>query len=45
MIEFHECKTGDFYTNVRRDGDFVWVRVHDHMLPGFHPEWRTFSDP
>ncbi len=45
MIEFHESKTGDFYTNVRRDGDFVWVRVHDHMLPSFTQNGAHFPVP
>ena len=45
MIEFHESKTGDFYTNVRRDGDFVWVRCHDHMLPSFTQNGGHFPVP
>ena len=35
MIEFHESEVGDFYTNVRRVNDIVWIRVHDHMAPSF----------
>ena len=45
MIEFHEASTGDFYTNVRRDGDYVWVRVHDHMLPSFTQNGGHFPVP
>ena len=45
MIEYHESRTGDFYTNVRRDGDFVWVRVHDHMLPSFTQNGAHFPVP
>ncbi|WP_319544546.1 Rieske 2Fe-2S domain-containing protein [Ruegeria conchae] len=45
MIEFHDSQTGDFYTNVRRDGDFIWVRVHDHMLPSFTQNGGHFPIP
>ena len=45
MIEFHECKTGEFYTNVRRENEFVWIRVHDHMLPSFTQNGGHFPVP
>ncbi|WP_171173329.1 aromatic ring-hydroxylating dioxygenase subunit alpha [Ruegeria sp. HKCCD8929] len=45
MIEFHESQTGDFYTNVRRVDDIVWVRVHDHMLPSFTQNGGHFPVP
>ncbi|MCV2866371.1 Rieske 2Fe-2S domain-containing protein [Albidovulum sediminicola] len=45
MIEFHESAAGDFYTNVRRVGDFVWIRVHDHMLPSFTQNGGHFPVP
>ena len=45
MIEFHESKTGDFYTNVQRVDDIVWVRVHDHMLPSFTQNGGHFPVP
>jgi len=45
MIEFHESATGDFYTNVRRVGDIVWVRIHDHMLPSFTQNGGHFPVP
>lgn len=45
MIEFHEGKHGDFYTNVRRVGDIVWVRVHDHMMPSFTQNGAHFPVP
>ncbi|MEL6518841.1 MAG: Rieske 2Fe-2S domain-containing protein [Pseudomonadota bacterium] len=35
MIEFFERPYGDFYTNTRRVGDIVWLRIHDKMLPSF----------
>ena len=45
MIEFHENASGEFYTNVRRVGDFVWIRVHDHMLPSFTQNGGHFPVP
>lgn len=45
MIEFHDSQTGEFYTNVRRDGEFVWVRTHDHMLPSFTQNGAHFPVP
>lgn len=45
MIEFHEGKYGDFYTNVRRVGDIVWLRVHDHMMPSFTQNGAHFPVP
>ena len=45
MIEFHESATGDFYTNVRRVDDIVWVRIHDHMLPSFTQNGGHFPEP
>ena len=34
-IEFFERPLGDFYTNTRRVGDFIWLRIHDKFLPSF----------
>lgn len=45
MIEFHDGKYGDFYTNVRRVGDIVWLRVHDHMMPSFTQNGAHFPVP
>jgi nitrite reductase/ring-hydroxylating ferredoxin subunit len=45
MIEFHEGKYGEFYTNVRRVGDIVWLRVHDHMMPSFTQNGAHFPVP
>ena len=45
MIEFHESRTGDFYTNVRRVDDIVWIRCHDHMLPSFTQNGGHFPVP
>lgn len=35
VVDFHEREFGFFYTNARRSGDNIWVRVHDHLLPNF----------
>ncbi len=35
VMDFHERDGGFFYTNARRSGDNIWVRVHDHLLPNF----------
>ena len=45
MIEFHESATGDFYTNVRRVDDIVWVRIHDHIAPSFTQNGGHFPTP
>jgi phenylpropionate dioxygenase-like ring-hydroxylating dioxygenase large terminal subunit len=35
VVDFHERELGFFYTNARRSGDHIWVRIHDHLLPNF----------
>ncbi|MEO8858266.1 MAG: aromatic ring-hydroxylating dioxygenase subunit alpha [Burkholderiaceae bacterium] len=35
VVDYHERDFGFFYTNARRNGDNIWVRVHDHLLPNF----------
>ena len=44
-IEFHEREYGDFYTNTRRVGDIIWIRVHDKMLPSFTQNGGHFPVP
>ncbi|MEC9345447.1 MAG: Rieske 2Fe-2S domain-containing protein [Pseudomonadota bacterium] len=36
-VDYHERAAGNgmFYTSTRRVGEFLWFRVHDHMLPNF----------
>lgn len=36
-VDYHERAAGNgvFYTSTRRVGDFLWFRIHDHMLPNF----------
>jgi phenylpropionate dioxygenase-like ring-hydroxylating dioxygenase large terminal subunit len=31
--DFHERETGFYYTNARRVGDNIWVRIHEIILP------------
>ena len=31
--EFHERESGFYYTNARRVGDNIWVRIHEIILP------------
>lgn len=35
IVDYHEREYGFFYTNARRSGDNIWVRIHDHLLPNF----------
>ena len=44
LIEYHETPHGFFYTNARRVGDFIWVRVHDFVLPNFSQNGAIFED-
>jgi len=44
-IEFFERPYGEFYTNTRRVGDIIWVRVHDKMLPSFTQNGGHFPVP
>lgn len=44
-IEFYERPYGDFYTNTRRVGDIVWVRIHDKMIPSFTQNGGHFPTP
>lgn len=44
-IEFFERPYGDFYTNTRRVGDIVWLRIHDKLLPSFTQNGAHFPEP
>jgi len=44
IIEYHETPHGYFYTNARRVGDFVWIRMHDHLLPTFSQNGAIFEN-
>ena len=43
IIEYHETPYGFLYTNARRVGNFVWVRMHDHMVPNFSAQGAIFE--
>ena len=45
MIEFFERPYGDFYTNTRRVGDIIWLRIHDKLLPSFTQNGGHFPEP
>ena len=44
-IEFFERPFGEFYTNTRRVGEMIWIRIHDKMLPGFTQNGGHFPVP
>jgi nitrite reductase/ring-hydroxylating ferredoxin subunit len=44
LIEYHQTPYGFFYTNARRVGDYVWVRMHDHLLPNFSQNGAIFEN-
>ncbi len=44
VTQFYESPTGCFYTGARRNGDYIWVRMVDFILPNIHqfpPPWET----
>ncbi|WP_213763557.1 aromatic ring-hydroxylating dioxygenase subunit alpha [Caballeronia sp. dw_19] len=43
LIAYHPSKHGFFYTNARRVGEFIWVRVHDHFPPNFSQNGAIFE--
>lgn len=44
VIEYHDTPHGFFYTNARRVGDFIWIRMHDHLLPNFSQNGAIFEN-
>ena len=44
IIAYHETQYGFFYTNARRVGDYIWVRMHDHMVPNFSQNGAIFEN-
>jgi nitrite reductase/ring-hydroxylating ferredoxin subunit len=44
IVEYHETPHGFFYTNARRVGDFIWIRMHDHLLPNFSQNGAIFEN-
>ena len=43
VMDFHERSFGFFYTNARRSGDNIWIRIHDHLLPNFSQNGGLFE--
>jgi nitrite reductase/ring-hydroxylating ferredoxin subunit len=43
VYTYFERPNGVFYTSVRRVDDFVWVRVHDHLIPNFSQNGGMFT--
>ena len=43
VMDFHEREHGFFYTNARRSGDNIWIRIHDHLLPNFSQNGGLFE--
>ena len=44
IVEYHETPHGFFYTNARRVGDFIWIRMHDHLVPNFSQNGAIFEN-
>jgi nitrite reductase/ring-hydroxylating ferredoxin subunit len=44
IVEYHETPHGLFYTNARRVGEFIWIRMHDHLLPNFSQNGAIFEN-
>ena len=44
IIDYHETEWGYFYANARRVGDYIWIRMHDHMLPNFSQNGAIFEN-
>ncbi len=44
-IEYFSTDIGDFYTNTRRVGDIIWLRIHDKVLPSFTQNGGHFPTP
>jgi phenylpropionate dioxygenase-like ring-hydroxylating dioxygenase large terminal subunit len=43
VMDFHGRDLGFFYTNARRSGPNIWVRVHDHLVPNFSQNGALFE--
>ena len=44
IVDYHETERGFFYTNARRVGDFIWIRMHDFMMPNFSQNGAIFEN-
>jgi nitrite reductase/ring-hydroxylating ferredoxin subunit len=43
VIDYHKRDFGLFYTNARRVGPYIWIRLHDHLLPNFSQNGGTYE--
>jgi nitrite reductase/ring-hydroxylating ferredoxin subunit len=43
VIDLHEREFGFYYTNARRSGNNIWVRIHDHLVPNFSQNGGLFE--
>ena len=43
IVDFHERDIGFYYTNARRIGDNIWLRIHDILLPNFTQAGAVFA--
>jgi nitrite reductase/ring-hydroxylating ferredoxin subunit len=43
VMDFHDRAFGFFYTNARRSGENIWMRIHDHLLPNFSQNGGLFE--
>ena len=43
IVDFHEREIGFYYTNARRVGDNIWLRIHDILLPNFTQAGAVFA--
>src|SRR4051794_3343748 len=43
VMDFHDRDFGFFYTNARRSGENIWIRIHDHLLPNFSQNGGLFE--
>ena len=43
-IDYHETERVFIYTNARRIGDFIWIRLHDFMVPNVSQNGAIFEN-
>ncbi|MBM3597651.1 MAG: aromatic ring-hydroxylating dioxygenase subunit alpha [Alphaproteobacteria bacterium] len=43
VIDLHDREFGFYYTNARRSGNNIWVRIHDHLVPNFSQNGGLFE--
>ncbi|MBM3572969.1 MAG: aromatic ring-hydroxylating dioxygenase subunit alpha, partial [Alphaproteobacteria bacterium] len=43
VIDLHDRELGFYYTNARRSGNNIWIRIHDHFVPNFSQNGGLFE--